>query len=412
VAPDFREIPEYTGVLKARNLEIFRDRLKAAHLLDLADDFVRASGALSLICHREDIEAALRTPGFDGFQLLDLVDFSGQGTALVGMLNVFMESKGLVTPAAWRQFCCETVPLVRFRKYTWTTAETFAGEIEVAHYGAADLPDARVTWTVGAGDGPAVASGTLGPLTIKQGEVFPVGRISLPLDRIPAPAKLSVTVAVAGTSYRNAYDLWVYPPQVDTRPPAGVIVTDRLDAAAQKHLASGGSVLLFPKLNELKHSVGGAFQTDFWCWPMFAKGALARGLEPAPGTQGFLCDPRHPALAEFPTEFHSNWQWWQMVKHARPIILDETPADYRPIIHVIDNFARNHKLGLLFETKVGPGKLLVCASDLPALLDHPEARQLLHSLLRYVASPAFAPRAELAAGLLQKLLPGETTGTP
>jgi hypothetical protein len=181
---------------------------------------------------------------------------------------------------------------------------------------------------------------------------------------------------------------------------------------AQKHLDAGGKVLLFPKTNELKHSVGGAFATDFWCWPMFAEAAIAEKMEPAPGTQGFLCDPKHPALAEFPTEFHSNWQWWQIVKNSRPIILGETPADYRPIIHVIDNFARNHKLGLLFETKVGKGKLLVCASDLPALQDHPEARQLLHSLLQYVASPAFAPRAELDAGLLKKLLPGETQGNP
>ncbi|HAK97307.1 MAG TPA: hypothetical protein DCM87_20535 [Planctomycetes bacterium] len=164
--------------------------------------------------------------------------------------------------------------------------------------------------------------------------------------------------------------------------------------------------MLFPRHDELTHCVKGAFQTDFWCWPMFAKGAIDRGLEPAPGTQGFLCDPAHPALAQFPTEFHSNWQWWRLVKNARPIILDETPAVYRPIIHVIDNFARNHKLGLLFETRVGPGALLVCASDLPALQDHPEARQLMHSLVRYVDSPAFAPTFELDAGLLKKLLPG------
>ncbi|GAI41133.1 unnamed protein product, partial [marine sediment metagenome] len=131
VFPDFREIPKYTGVTRARNLEIFRERLKAAGMLDQAHDFVRASGALSVICHREDIEAALRTPHLGGFQLLDLQDFPGQGTALVGMLNVFMESKGLITPAAWRQFCCETVPLLRIKKYTWTTDETFMGRVQV-----------------------------------------------------------------------------------------------------------------------------------------------------------------------------------------------------------------------------------------------------------------------------------------
>jgi len=406
VAPDFRELPEYTGVLKARNLEIFRDRLEAAHMLDSAGDFVRASGALSAICYREEIETALRTPGFGGFQLLDLQDFPGQGTALVGMLNVFMESKGVIAPEKWRQFCSETVPLVLFEKYTWTTEETLAGEIKIAHYGAADLRDARVTWTVGEDAGPAVASGALEPLTIKQGEVSSAGRIRLPLDQVKAPKQLLLTAAIQGTSYRNRYDLWVYPPKVTTTISANVIIADRLDAGARKHLACGGKVLLFPRHDELTHCVKGAFQTDFWCWPMFARGAIDRGLEPAPGTQGFLCDPTHPALAQFPTEFHSNWQWWRLVKNARPIILDETPAGYRPIIHVIDNFARNHRLGLLFETEVGPGGLLVCAIDLPALKDHPEARQLMHSLVAYVESPAFAPTAELDAGLLKKLLPG------
>jgi hypothetical protein len=124
----------------------------------------------------------------------------------------------------------------------------------------------------------------------------------------------------------------------------------------------------------------------------------------APGTLGILCDPNSPALSGFPTESHSNWQWWHLVKHSRPIILDATPADYRPTIQVIDNFARNHKLGLVFETIVGKGKLLVCAIDLPALQDKPEARQLLSSLLSYAASASFDPKAELDAEILRRML--------
>ena len=176
-----------------------------------------------------------------------------------------------------------------------------------------------------------------------------------------------------------------------------------MDAAAQKHLSSGGKVLLFPRHDELKHCVKGAFQTDFWCWPMFAKARHpARDSNRHRAHRASSVIRAHPALAEFPTEFHSNWQWWRLVKNARPIILDETPADYRPIIHVIDNFARNHKLGLLFETRVGQGKLLVCASDLPALQDYPEARQLMHSLLRYVGSQAFDPKTKLDENLLEE----------
>jgi len=404
VFPDFREIPRYTGVLKARNLEIFRDRLAAKQMLDQAGDFVRASGALSIICYREDIEAALRTPGLGGFQLLDLQDFSGQGTALVGILNAFMESKGLIAPEAWRQFCCETVPLLRMEKYTWTTDETFTGRIQVAHYGPADLPGARIAWTARDGQGRSVASGSPEPVTIQQGKVFDVGVLSFSLAGVKAPQKLSVEVAIQGTPFVNRYDLWVYSPKVETTPPASVQVVRTLDAAAVKHLQEGGRVLLLPNLADLKHSIKGAFQTDFWCFPMFRRAAERSHVEVAPGTLGILCDPKCPALAEFPTEFHSNWQWWHLVKNSRPIILDDTPAAYRPLVQVIDNFERNHKLGLVFEARVGKGGLLVCAIDLPGHQDKPEARQLLHSLLRYLGSDRFAPKSEWEVDLLRTLL--------
>lgn len=114
-------------------------------MLDQANDFMRASGALAAICYREEIEAALRTRDMGGFQLLDIQDFPGQGTELVGMLNVFMESKGIIEPEQWRHFCSETVPLLRMKQYTWTTAETFIGRVQVAHHGPADLTDARVS---------------------------------------------------------------------------------------------------------------------------------------------------------------------------------------------------------------------------------------------------------------------------
>jgi hypothetical protein len=404
VTPDFREIPNYTGPLNARNLEVFRQRLEDAHMLDLAHDFMRASGALAAICDREDIEAAIRTPGLGGFHWLDLQDFPGQGTALVGMLNVFMESKGIATPEAWREFCSAIVPLCRFDKYTWTSDEAFTADVQVAHYGPADLQDARVSWKLGDATGRVLGSGVFDPATIRPGGVFPVGAIRAPLAQIGNPAKLELIAAIEGTPYRNRYPLWVYPPRVETAPPAGVLVTNRLDAPTFAHLEGGGRVLLFPRLDGLTNAVDGAFPTDFWCWPMFARAAVQQKIPPAPGTQGFLCDPKHAAFAEFPTEFHSNWQWWRIVKNARPIILDETPADYRPVVHVIDNFARNHKLGLLFETNVGPGKLLVCASDLPALQEHPEARQLLFSLLRYVGSHRFQPAMTLDRTTLEMIL--------
>ncbi len=409
MTPDFRELPKYTGPLKARNLEIFRERLRDAHMLDLAHDFLRASGALAAICQRADIEAALRTPELAGFQWLDLQDFPGQGTALVGMLNVFMESKGIASPESWRQFCSETVPLVLFDRYTWTTDETFTGEVRIAHHGPADLSGARVKWALEDPGGAIAGCGVFGPLTIRQGEVPPVGEIRAPLSQVAAPRKIRLTIAIERTPFLNGYDLWVYPPAIDITPPAGVRVSRRLDESTFAHLRDGGRVVLFPQLDQLTNSVAGAFATDFWCWPMFARVAAQRNLPPPPGTQGFLCDPAHPAFAAFPTEFHSNWQWWHIVKNSRPVILDAAPPDYRPIIHVIDNFARNHRLGLLFEARVGAGRLLVCASDLPKLQDHPEARQLLHSLLQYAGSDRFRPARSLDEETLRGILGGAET---
>lgn len=406
IYPDFREIPKYTGVVKARNLEIFRERLKVAGMLDQAHDFVRASGALSAICYREDIETALRTPGLNGLQLLDLQDFPGQGTALVGMLNVFMESKGLITPEAWRRFCSETVPLLRMKKYTWTTDETFMGRVQIAHYGPADIEDAWVTWTVTDSKGKRIAGKAFDKVTIRQGTVFDVDMFAMPLDKVAAPQKLTIILAVEGAKYRNDYNIWIYPSEVDTKAPKGVMITDSFQSRETKaHLASGGKVLLLPRLDKLPYSVPGGFQTDFWS-PMFTVAAKKRGLPIPPGTLGIVCDPGSPALAKFPTEFHSNWQWWHLVKNSRPIQFDDTPDGYRPTVQVIDNFERNHKLGLIAETKVGQGKLLICAIDLLGHQDKPEARQLLHSLLQYIGSPKFAPKAELDAELLKRILPG------
>ena len=406
VHPDFRDIPKFTGVLQARNYEIFRERLEKAGMLDQTDDFVRASGALSAICYREDIEAALRTPGFGGFQLLDIMDFPGQGTALVGMLNVFMESKGIIEPQAWREFCSETVPLIRMKKYAWTSDETFSGKVQIAHYGGADLLSAKITATINDANGAELARKTFDPVTLRNGALNDIGEFQMAFSKITAASRLTLTLAIEGTSFRNRYPLWVYPPKVDNSVPEGVLLSRNFnDALKWGKLEAGGKVLLIPDLAKLPHSVPGGFQCEFWS-PMFAEAAAKRGdKRQPPGTLGILCDPKSPAFASFPTEFHSNWQWWHLVKNSRPISFDGTSADFRPIVQVIDNFARNQKLGLIAETKIGNGSMLICAIDLMNHQDKPEARQLLHSLLGYMNSPAFKPQTEIDSELLKKLLP-------
>ena len=399
VYPDYSEIAKWTGPLKPVNLEIFRERLRKAGLADKADAFFRASGALAVLNYREDIEEALRTPGFGGFQLLDIQDFPGQGTALVGILDAFMESKGLVAPEAWRGFCAPTVLLARFPSHTHETGATFAAELLVAHYGAEDVLDATLDWRlveVGTGpgdgrlvpsarDGKVVAAGSV-PLKVAVGNVAKVGEIRAVLPNCARPARYALELALAGRAERNVYPLWVYPAAADV-PPADVVVVDSLDEGERLLAARRKVLCILSKANAPTNAVEGTFASDFWNWQMFKHVCESNKKPVAPGTLGLLVDAAHPALAGFPTACHSDFQWRELLFRGVNVVLDGDP-DATVIVQGIDNVTRNHRLGVIWEKRRGVGRLVVSAIDLVACADLPEARALRRSLLAYLSRPA------------------------
>lgn len=403
VYPNYEEIKKYTGVLKPRNFEIFKKRLEEAGMINLAYDFMMASGKWSALLYRADIEMNLRTPEWGGFQLLDLQDYPGQGSAYVGILDAFMESKGLIAPEEWRHFCSEVVPLFFTEKFCWTNDEALTGEVEIANYSESDLNSKQLSWTLTDSKQQVLDKGVL-PLQVKQGELAKVGTLKPAIASVRKAEKVTLALSIDGTPYRNDYSLWIYPAaDKEVAPSEDICVTDDLDAHL-KYLTEGGKVLWFPSKDKHKdQTVGGLFQTDYWNYRMFRTICENLDRPVSPGTLGILTDPGHPALADFPTEFHTNWQWFPIIKQSYPMILDRLSDDYRPIVQVIDNVERNHKLGLLFEFKVGNGKLLVCMSDLKAVQDKPEARQFYRSILEYMESSAFAPSYSLSAKDLQDL---------
>ena len=267
---------------------------------------------------------------------------------------------------------------------TWTTEETFRADVEVAHYGRVPMEDAVATWSLSLAGGGEIASGRLPSRTIPIGNGIALGEIQASLEEALAPAKLMLRVGLEGTVFENEWEIWVYPSTVDTTPAEDVVIASPGSEDVVRALERGEKVLLMPQLAALPDDVPPGFTTIFWN-TRWTKGQ-------PPHTLGILCDPEHPALAEFPTEYHSNWQWWDLVTKARALNLAGFPTGFRPIVQVIDDWNRNRKLGLVFEARVGEGKLLFTSIDLFHNLERrPEARQLLHSLLSYMHSDAFSP---------------------
>ena len=393
VYPDFDQIPKHTGYLKAKSFELFRDTLNANHMGDLARDFLLASGRLQLACYKEEIESALRTPGMGGFQLLDLHDFPGQGTALVGVLDPFWDSKPYCTPAEYHRFCGPTVPLARLEKRVFTSGETLHAALEVAHYGPADLEDAELRWRLETREGHVRATGTLPPRTLTTGELTPCGEIVVPLDGIPGPAALRLVASIDGTEIANDWNLWVYPEALPAEPSDDLLVTPDLEVALEA-LAAGGRVLWTPPPHRVRTDVALAFSSIFW------NTSWTRGQPPH--TLGILCSPSHPVLRGFPTDYHSDWQWWYAISNAAPFPLDGFPPELRPLVQVVPDWFTNERLALLFEARVGAGRLLVSSIDVEqGLDDDPVRRQLRSSLLAYATSEDFAPEVETPADLLR-----------
>ena len=409
VYPNYKEISKYTGVLYPYNMEVFRQRLAKAGMSEQADDFFRASGKWAVELYKADIEMDLRTPGFAGFQLLDLQDYPGQGSAYIGILDAFMDSKGLVSPKRWKGFCCETVPLLIIEKFCWTNEEDLTGKIKIANYSPNSLENKELVWVLNDSQGREIDAGSHTVLSGETG-LLDIGEIHPRISSLAKAQRLNLEIAIAGTAYKNSYPLWIYPAKNEPEACPEITVTKELGPEIIDKLRNGDKVLWFPKREQYKElTVGGLFQTDYWNYRMF-KNICDNAKKPAsPGTLGILTHEEHPVFRDFPTDSHTNWQWFSIIKQSYPLILDRLPANYKPIVQVIDNVERNHKLGLIFEFSIGKGKLLICMSDLEAVQDKPEVRQLYNSMLHYMASDDFKPETHLSVDALNELLHTKAT---
>lgn len=402
VYPNFREIKKYDGVMRPKNLEIFQETLKENGMAHLADSFLLASGKLQALCYKADIEAALRTKDFGGFQLLGLYDFPGQGTALVGVLDAFWEEKGYISPEEYKHFCNSTVPLLRLPKFIYTNNESIVGQVEIAHYGAQPLDVKTTLWQLFSAKGKEIVSGTLSHDQIKIGNCIKLGELNIPLGIIKEPSQLTLKIKTG--KFENSWNIWCYPTTAGNQindEGDSIIMTDKLDNKTIKALNNGGKVLLSLKKGSLSKELGGdieiGFSSIFW--------NTAWTLGQAPHTLGILCNPKHPALKLFPTDYHSDYQWWDAMSHSGAIEIAKISPKIKPIVRVIDDWFSNRPLGLIFEAKVGKGSLIVSGIDFWTDMDKRiEAKQLLQSLKSYMAGASFQPQTQLSIEDMNKLI--------
>ncbi|MBN2102723.1 beta-galactosidase [bacterium] len=403
IYPDYREIEKYAGPVRAWNLHVFRDRLKKAGMLDQNLDFQKASGAWSALCYKAEMEAALRTKGMAGFQLLDLQDFPGQGTALVGILDAFMDSKDVIDREHWLESCNDVVLILLFSKYYWQINETYQAILQVANYSNKTITD-EITWEIINQQGQVLKAGRFSNLSVAQGRLENIGEIEAALDRVENAEKLTVHLAFQKAGYTNNYPIWVYPAPEKDITHDSIIIAENLDDTVLAKLRHGKKVLLFPDESIKEKSVAGLFPPDFWNYGMF-KGISEWAKKPvSPGTLGLFMNPEHPLFNSFPTDFHTNWQWFSIIKASRSLMLNQTASDYRPVVQVIDNLERNNKLGLIFEFAVGKGRLLICMARLNDISNDPVAQQLFKSMINYMKSEDFSPKYNVNETLLKELL--------
>ncbi len=394
--PNFNEIKKYTGPLKAKNFELFQQELTENFMGDMAEKFLMASGKLQVSCYKQEIEATLRTPNLAGFQLLSLNDFPGQGTALVGVLDAFWDEKGYVTAKEFREFCNKVVPLARIDKFTFESVDTLKALIEVANFGGSELLNPSVNWQLtSGGNNSKIKSGAFNIKNIPIGSCNEIGKIKIPLGFVNKPAKFNLSVSV--NEYKNQWDIWVFPKQSTLPENREIVISTQPGQSVQKALQEGKKVLLLAhgSIENGKDIV--QYQTPvFWNTSWFR-------MRP-PHTTGIFIQNDHPVFKDFPTDYYSDMQWWEIGNRQPVMDLSHFEKDLKPIIQPIDTWFLNRRLGMLFEANVYNGKLMVCSIDLTTDLDNrPVAKQLYNSIISYMQSKGFKPNSKVDMTVIKEL---------
>ena len=388
--PDVKDLKNYTGILQPRNYEIFIDRVNSKFGEANYQRFFDATAALSLLCYKADLEMMRRTPGLAGFQMLDLQDFPGQGTAVVGILNASMNPKGIINEEEFRAWNSDVLPLWLSDSFSFYGGDLVKSSVKVSNNSQKSFQNTPLSWQLTDVANSILASGKIevdAPETTLS-DAFPMD-IQLPEVEKAIACKLELQF----DTYSNKYSVWIYPKEgKKVALNADVKIFTHCNNELLAHLNAGGKAILMPVPDAYPlQTVGGLFTSDYWNYSMFKTISENAKKPVSPGTMGLLIDAGHPIFRYFPTEKHSDWQWWPIVKMSNPLITDGFEDKIHPIVQTIDNVERVHFLSTLFECKIGSAKLLVCMANLKNPDHYKESKQLYQAIVQYINSEEFNP---------------------
>lgn len=369
--PDFSEISRYTGPLKPRNIEAMRENLERAGLYGEHEAFFRQTGHLAVECYKREIETLLRSREVSGFQLLDLQDYTGQGTALVGVLNAMMENKGLISAEEWREFCAGTVVLGEFASFTGMMGEDIRFDVQISECDP-EKQHTCIRCTLMDGERELyacdVAPGARhGRLTDAVSVTFPAECYrDVVQERITG---LTVVLTLADGT-RNHYPIWLIPP-IDIRiTREGIEKDGRMVTFVSAEEKADGAAIVVPSA---EGQLPAEYCTDFWCYPMFRSISESMGKPVPVGTMGLSIDTASPLLKRFAQEDYTTPVWYAILQTAH---VQRLPADIYPAVQMIDNTERCARLGILYQQE-GVWHLTARLWEKP---DDPTVRALAWSL--------------------------------
>lgn len=342
--PDFSEIPHYTGPLKPRNIEAMRENLERAGLYGEHEAFFRQTGHLAVDCYKREIETLLRSREVSGFQLLDLQDYTGQGTALVGVLNAMMENKGLISAEKWREFCAGTVVLGEFASFTGVMGEDIRFDVQISECDP-EKQHTCIRCTLMDGERELYACDVTPGA--RQGRLTDAVSVTFPAECYRDAMQERITgltvVLTLADGTRNHYPIWLIPP-IDIRiTREGIEKDGRMVAFVSAEEKADDAAIVVPSA---EGQLPAEYCTDFWCYPMFRSISESMGKPVPVGTMGLSIDTASPLLKRFAQEDYTTPVWYAILQTA---YVQRLPADIRPAVQMIDNTERCARLGILYQ---------------------------------------------------------------